>query len=106
MKRVILIALFVAAAMGCRKDEDCSCNNIRTFITEATVIDGGDPRVDLCGWLIDINNEKVYAERLEEGFKIDNLRVRITYIEGEEPYFCGRNRVEFRRIIILKIKKI
>ena len=44
MKRVILIALLIAAAMGCKKEYTPEY----VYTTTAKVIDGGNPAVDGC----------------------------------------------------------
>ena len=103
MKKVILIALLIAAAMGCKKEYTPEY----VYTTTAKVIDGGNPAVDGCGWLLKIESNYVYADNLPSEYKINKQKVIITYTKLIEPYRCGfRGEVNYDQIHLKSIRNL
>ncbi|MDT3405585.1 hypothetical protein [Mucilaginibacter terrae] len=85
LKAVVILTLITA----CKKD-NCE-NSDRLSATSATVIDGCTPAADGCGWLIRVDNINYSPDNLPESFKIDNIKVDISYSVSERKFACGFN---------------
>jgi hypothetical protein len=84
--RIILITcnliLLVLIIASCKKDD---------LSASAIVLNAGSPAADGCGWLIKINNTNtVYSPvNLNEGYKIDSLKINIHYKILKTKFECG-----------------
>lgn len=89
LKRTLKAAMIITLITACSK-EKCD-NNDHLKATAATVIDGGSPALDGCGWLIRVDNTDYSPDNLPENFKINNIKVDIVYSVSERKFACGFN---------------
>jgi hypothetical protein len=75
-------------------------------LREAEILYYGAPEVDGCGWLIKVGDLLYHPETLDDGFKADNLKVKIDYIVTREIFRCGRGGVSYKTIRIVKIEEL
>jgi hypothetical protein len=71
----------------------------------AVVVYEGDPAVDGCGWLIQ-HAQKFYSPvNLGSDFKIDSLKIVLSYKVLESTWNCGWREPGYKQIEVLKMKK-
>jgi hypothetical protein len=106
MKAIILkisfIFLFLSSmGAGCEKKEEQ--DNIQ--IKQGLVLNYGDPSVDGCGWVIQIN-EIIYSPlKLDAEFQKDSLKINIEYRVLNATATCGWYNPGYSKIEIIKIYK-
>lgn len=99
-------ALLLLLLTSCSKEKTSSPEECKDCITAEGVVYYGDPAVDGCGWGITIENQHYSLNKFkEEDFKISG-KVKIVYKKTEEIFYCGRSRVEFKIIEIVKIEEL
>jgi hypothetical protein len=81
---IIIFILPVLIFSSCKK-------NVTDVTVDATVIDGGNPAADGCGWEIKINStDSLYSvPALPAPFQTANLSVRISYHKLSTRYYCS-----------------
>ncbi|WP_375578423.1 hypothetical protein ABWH96_15510 [Marivirga tractuosa] len=72
---------------------------------EALVFYEGDPSVDGCGWLIQHDQDSYSPVNLDSVFKIDSLKVVLSYKILESTWNCGWRLPGYKEIEILEINK-
>ncbi|WP_186755415.1 hypothetical protein [Echinicola salinicaeni] len=99
MKPSLFIVLFLAVLFSACTDDD------RPLLkAEGMVKDTGDPAVDGCGWLIEINGENYKPKSLKDQYKIDGLEVLVYYNLSGVSY-CGMGNTEITLISIESIEE-
>lgn len=73
-------------------------------LKEAEIVYYGAPEVDGCGWLIKMGELLYHPENLEDKYKVEELPVKLDFIETREVFRCGRGGVPFKTVRILKIE--
>ncbi|UCS91817.1 hypothetical protein KZP23_13855 [Echinicola marina] len=99
MKLSLFIVLFLAVFFSACTDDDRPVLQV-----EAKIVDGGNPAVDGCGWLMEINGENYKPKSLKEQFQIDGLEVILFYSTTGVSY-CGMGSNELTSIAVDKIYK-
>lgn len=106
MKVKFLIAAGVLAGMGllvsCQVEPNENCEY---GFKEATVVYGGAPEVDGCGWLVVIDSVYYHPVDLLIDFRIEDLPVLVKYQSDPEEFRCGRGGVVYHSIRITEIRK-
>jgi hypothetical protein len=64
----------------------------------------GNPGVDGCGWLIQHDQDSYSPVNLDSVFKIDSLKVVLSYKILESTWNCGWRLPGYKEIEILEIK--
>ncbi|MDB5131573.1 MAG: hypothetical protein JWR02_1322 [Mucilaginibacter sp.] len=84
---IIIFLLPVLIIISCKKQPV----NLSGITADATVIDGGNPAADGCGWEMKINStDSLYSvPNLPIAFQTANLQVHITYHKLSTRYYCG-----------------
>lgn len=87
MTRIFLSGFMLIALLStsCKKDK-------QGIAADATIIDGGDPASDGCGWELVLDSEPkvVYkADNLTTPYQINNLKVSIRYTTTSAKYTRG-----------------
>jgi hypothetical protein len=66
----------------------------------------GEPEVDGCGWLMQIDGEYFYPVNLADEFKVDSLELQIKYYYDPVEYRCGRGGTRYTSIHITASKSL
>jgi hypothetical protein len=84
---IFIFALPVLTTLSCKKQPI----NWGGITANATVIDTGNPMLDGCGWLIDIDgtNDRYSPTNLPDSYKTANLKVHISYKILLTRFQCG-----------------
>ncbi len=98
----ILLGISLVTITCCKKASDDSTVNI--FEKKGLVKDYGDPAVDGCGWIIEIDSTDYKPINLDENFKIDSLHVVVAYMLNNSKASCGFQINAFNEIKIVKIE--
>ncbi|NQV52109.1 MAG: hypothetical protein HQ500_02950 [Flavobacteriales bacterium] len=72
-------------------------------IESGTIYDFGDPAVDGCGWVIEINQIIYKPTDLPMAYQVDELEVEIKYAVLKEWASCGRVADAFSQVELRKI---
>lgn len=89
MKKIFILLVLLSAG-SLISLESCKKNAYH----DATVIADGDPDVDGCGWLLNIEGEQTfYPEGLRDKDKYDGAKISILYTVSAVPYTCINNEV-------------
>jgi hypothetical protein len=84
-----------------------SCNDDpgpKYFTKDAVVIDAGARAADGCDWVISIDDSSFHPINLDDQYKINNLRIRVTYKYDETSFFCGFANMKMQSIYIKEIQ--
>lgn len=102
MRSILIIVVTIVFTVSSCKSEDIQISEME----EATIINGGEPALDGCGWLLKIK-EVNYSPvgGLEEAFREDELKVNIAYKLLKTYSNCGFNINAHQNIEIVSIKK-
>lgn len=73
---------------------------------KAIVLFAGDPAVDGCGWLLDIENKLYAPVNLNPKFQVDSLGVTVKYEVQPGTWNCGWRTPGYQKIEIKEIKEI
>ena len=95
MKKTLLYIVVLFSIVSCSSDSEFD-------ITMATIVDGGNPALDGCGWLVRIDSENYKPVNLPAGFEVDDLAVTLTYEVLKEKGDCDVPN-SIRQINIKKI---
>lgn len=104
------IALFIFSiglyAFSCDNQSPISTvDSDRQSEVSAIVIYEGDPSVDGCGWLIQYDQKFYSPVNLGSDFKVDSLKVVLSYKVLESTWDCGFREPGYKQIEVLRIKK-
>lgn len=88
-----------------------ACNSTNTIITEATcgdcreavIRDYGDPALDGCGFVVDIDSKIYMPKNLPVEYQVDNLEVEMNF-EVRDSIRCGMIQY-YEAISINEIRK-
>lgn len=96
------ILAVVVLMISCMQEpnEDCGCD-----FKKGTVIYGGPPEVDGCGWLIMIDSVTYHPVILSRDYQVPDLSVLVKYSDDPQEFRCGRGGMVYRSIRITEIKK-
>ncbi len=85
---------------------NCQRDTLGKILKEerALVVFLGDPSVDGCGWLLDIENSLYAPVNLEPGFQVDSLAVTVKYEIQSGTWNCGWRTSGYQKIKIKEIK--
>ena len=83
-----------------------SCNLFDPDFVKGTIHYTGDPSVDGCGFIINIDNNEYKPMNLSSDYEQDGLKVKVKYEETADGFSCGDLPTPKTTIKILKIKKI
>ncbi len=101
MKKIILfsaLVLLIFAIIGCDKEENI-------LKEDAVIIYEGDPALDGCGYFIKVRNAKYKPISLLPKFRIENLKVKITYQILTDKWSCNWQEKKYMQIKIINISK-
>lgn len=96
----ILLGLGFIVSCQLQPNENCECG-----FKEGTIIYGGAPEVDGCGWEILIDSVYYHPVNLSLEYQINDLPVLIKYKSDPEDFRCGRGGMDYPSIRITEIKK-
>lgn len=102
-----ILLLFLVVSCGCCKEATSSQEGCKDCLVAEGTITYGDPAIDLCGWIININ-EQVYSLGVieEDNYLFKQKRVKILYKETPNYYLCGRGRAKIKIINIIEIEEL
>ena len=88
-----------------------ACNSTNTIVIEGTctecreavIRDYGDPALDGCGFVVDINSKIYMPKNLPTEYQVDNLKVEMNF-EVRDSTRCGMIQY-YEAITINEIKK-
>jgi hypothetical protein len=95
---LLTVLIFTLSISACKKSDQA------VFI-DATVINGGEPAYDGCGWLIRIGDINYSPINLADKYKETELKVSIRYETLTSKYLCGIGATPIPQIKLLEIKK-
>jgi len=85
MKKIILSIGIILSALSCSDNEQSQSIN-----TENATIYYDPSGIDNCVYTLKMDNEKYYStEHLDNEFRENNLRVKISYRKTEKELNCG-----------------
>lgn len=84
---------------------NCSTNTPEPLIThEGTIVWGGNPSKEGCGWLIRINDSVYKPTEIPAGFEVENLPINLSYKKLNSKFTCswslGISYIEVNEITI------
>lgn len=100
---VLIIGLFFFQLFGCEKAMDMHQNESQNMA--GLVLFFGEPAVDGCGWLIQVDTAYYSPINLEPEFKVDSLNVNLDFELQPDRWRCGWRQPGYQKIQILKIEK-
>ncbi|ADQ18084.1 hypothetical protein [Leadbetterella byssophila] len=107
MKIFIRILLVCSAlpimAVDCRSDVK-ALSEI-SEVQKAVIVFAGDPAVDGCGWLLNIENKLYAPVNLNAKFQVDSLTVSVKYEIQSGTWNCGWRSPGYQKIDIKEIKE-
>ena len=95
---LLTVLMFALSISACKKGD-------QPVFTDATVINGGEPAADGCGWLIRIGNIHYSPTNLPDEYKETELKVGIRYETLTSKYLCGIGATPIPQIKLLEIKR-
>ena len=100
-KCAVLLMLTVGIiAVSCDKKSDPNLQS-----ANGLVLNYGNPEVDGCGWVIEVDKVVYSPVNLDKTFKQDSLKVKIDYQVLNTYFSCGWRTPGYRQIKITSIKK-
>jgi hypothetical protein len=97
LKISAFVLLFALMGAGCEKEMDIQK-------AQGLILDSGDPSVDGCGWVIQINAIIYSPLKLDTEFQKDSLKINIEYRVLTTKTTCGGwQNPEYSKIEIIKI---
>ena len=105
MKRTIsvLALLITIISLGSRKEKDTA--SAFRVNAKGLVLFAGDPSVDGCGWLVQIDTINYSPIILDSEFKKDSLHILVDYELLNSKFKCGWREPGLSQIEIKKIIK-
>lgn len=100
-----LVLLLVVIGLSCKKGNNCEDQLPHNLEVLATVIDGGSPTWDGCGWLLQVGDKRYRPVLLETSFQENLLQVEVRYRVKGTDYRCGRGGQPIPEIEIVSIKR-
>lgn len=97
---IFLCGITGIIAWGCEKNKQDTLNST------GLILDYGDPAVDGCGWMIEINKLVYSPKSLDSSFRKDGLKVIIDYQQLSTIWNCGWRSPGYKQIEIKNIKKL
>ncbi|MEM7187646.1 MAG: hypothetical protein AAF466_13415 [Bacteroidota bacterium] len=103
--RIILFTLFAfgLSVMACKGSEtlitEGSCDDCR----DAVIRDFGDPALDGCGFVVDVDSKIYMPKNLPEAYQVDAMKVALTY-QVQDSTRCGMVQF-YPAITIQEIRK-
>jgi hypothetical protein len=97
----ILLGLVFSTSCKRTCDDDLPDSGFKS----ATVVYGGAPEVDGCGWKILIDSVFYHPVNLDLDYQIADLTILIKYTNDPEEFRCGRGGILYPSIKITEIKK-
>ena len=98
---LLFILVLVFGAFGCKHNGDVADSQYKKGI----VLYLGDPAVDGCGWMVQVNDSLYYPINLEPQFKVESLKVMLNYTVLGSTRTCGWRTPGYREINIGTIQK-
>jgi hypothetical protein len=98
---MFLTGVIVIISLGCRKEKD-TASALRVN-AKGLVLFAGDPSVDGCGWLIQIDTINYSPIILDSEFKKDSLHILVDYELLNSKFRCGWREPGLSQIEIKKI---
>lgn len=95
----MMMVLILSAACRIVPEEDCDYG-----FKKGTVMYGGAPEVDGCGWTILIDDVTYHPVNLDSAFRIADLQVLVKYVTDPEEFRCGRGGVVYPSVRITEIR--
>ena len=95
----ISILLFIVAGTGCDKKNDSELQ-----IQNGLVLNYGEPALDGCGWVIQLNKVDYSPVNLDAKFQKDSLKVAVEYQILKSTFNCGWGGHGYQQIKITSIK--
>jgi len=107
MKKVkiflILLGMIGIVAFSCKKNKLDSLSINQNL--QGLILYYGDPAVDGCGWMIEINKVAYSPILLDSTFRKDSLKVILDYQLLASTWNCGWRSPGYNQIEIKAIKK-
>lgn len=103
--RILVLSLFGLYAFSCESKPSLDKIPEGQSDVSALVFYEGDPAVDGCGWLIQHDQDSYSPVNLDSVFKIDSLKVVLSYKILESTWNCGWRQPGYKEIEILEINK-
>jgi len=102
IKRILAatgILFFLIGGVGCDKK-----NESEFQIQNGLVLNYGEPALDGCGWVIQINKVDYSPVNLDANFQKDSLKVAVEYQILKSTFNCGWRDHGYQQIKIVSIK--
>ena len=104
---ILVCGLFVSTSFGCNKNSnDNSLSKLDNQNVPGLILYYGDPAVDGCGWMIEINKVIYSPITLDDAFKKDSLKVILDYQTLSTTWNCGWRNPGYPQIKISNIKQL
>ena len=93
------ILFFLIGGTGCDKKNDSELQ-----IQNGLVLNYGEPALDGCGWVIQLNKVDYSPVNLDAKFQKDSLKVAVEYQILKSTFNCGWGGHGYQQIKITSIK--
>ena len=97
----LFVFIFGFISFSCKQSNDMSGSQYSKGLIRYL----GDPAVDGCGWMIQINDSIYAPTNLDTKFKIDSLNIVLNYNILTSAWNCGWRIPCYRQITITDIQK-
>ena len=98
---LILIGIIGSTSFSCDKNY----NLLNNQTSSGLILNYGDPSVDGCGWMIEIDKIVYSPTSLDSVYKKDSLKVILDYQVLSSVWNCGWRSPGYKQIEIKTIKK-
>lgn len=100
------VGLLILLVISCTKDKSCETCTSATITANSTIIDGGSPAGDGCGWLIQLPDSAYYhPDVLDVSFQHNGLPVSVSYQSTSDSFVCGLAAAHLPVIHVNSIRK-
>jgi hypothetical protein len=99
------IAVIMLLLWSCKKNDVCEPCHTEAGFTDARIIYGGPVEADGCDWLVQVGDKYYRADKLDAGFKQNELAVKICYQVTTDKFICGFGALGIPIIHVIAIRK-
>ncbi len=95
----VILSFVIAAITACSSSDNIILEGKCGECLEAVIRNFGDPALDGCGYVVDVNSQIFMPKNLPSVYKVEDLQVELKY-EVQDSTRCGM--IQFYPAILIK----
>ncbi len=98
---LLFILVLVFEIFGCKQNSE----EVGSQYQKGLILYLGDPAVDGCGWMVQVNDSLYSPINLDPKFQVESLKVTLNYTVLSSTWKCGWRTPGYKEINIGSIQK-